>query len=140
MRKLIVLVLFLTFYKPLSSTLLPVKLTVEYLPNPEAVDSPNPRLSWSLRPITNSDKTIPKNVVQTAYQILVASSKKLLRTEVGDLWNSTKVISDKTINIRYEGKILQPTQTAYWTVKVWDQNDTFSDYAKVKYYFNINAI
>lgn len=108
-------------------TLYPEELTVEYLQEPLAVDSPNPRLAWILKPYN----TINFKLSQTAYQIIVASSAELLESEKPDLWDSEKVNSDNTINVRYQGKILEPGQRVFWTVRVWDQVDDVSAYANV---------
>lgn len=112
------------------STLLPTLLKVENLRAPQAINSPNPRLSWILEAAADSDGAIPHNLTQTAYEIVVASNLTLLRSSP-DLWNSTKVTSNSTFNIRYQGKVLKAGQTAFWTVRVWDQNGDTSQYANV---------
>ena len=96
----------------------PSKLKVEYLSNPLAVDSPHPRLSWQLEPTG----LYLKNLSQKGYQILVATSLKNIEFGVGDLWDTKKVLSDRT-HIKYNGIPLKSGQRAYWRVKVWDQND-----------------
>ena len=50
--------------------------------------------------------------LQMAFQILVASSPKLLTKDNGDLWDSGRVLSDDTIHIRYAGRALESSQTA----------------------------
>ncbi|GHT25576.1 hypothetical protein FACS18942_00910 [Planctomycetales bacterium] len=100
---------------PLFAQVEPYDLTVEYLTAPVGIDTPSPRLSWKSRA---TDKTL-KNVVQTAYQILVASSPEILAADKGDLWDSGKVESDQSLNIEYAGKPLQTSQRCYWKVNVW---------------------
>ena len=88
-------------------------LRCEYLVNPLGIDTLNPRLSW----IIGSDKRGEK---QTAYQVLVASSPEALAEDQGDLWDSGKVASDRSILVAYEGKVLTSRQQCWWKVRVWD--------------------
>ena len=58
----------------------PTYLRCEYLVNPLGVDAVQPRLSWEL--------TVDgRGVVQSAYQILAASSEVALGMDEGDLWD-----------------------------------------------------
>jgi alpha-L-rhamnosidase len=79
------------------------------------MDIRSPRLSW----VMQSDR---RGEIQTAYQVLVASSPNLLRQDKGDLWDSGKMDSDRSTQIEYSGKPLASHQPAYWKVKVWDAN------------------
>lgn len=92
------------------------QLRCEYLVNPLGIDAAHPRLSWI---ITSSRR----NVRQTAYQIFVASSVKLLAENKPDLWDTGKVSSDETAQIAYQGQALQSRESCYWKVRVWDQDD-----------------
>jgi alpha-L-rhamnosidase len=94
-------------------------LKVEYLGNPLAVDIPQPRLQWTLQ-ATDPTK---KDLSQKAYQILVATDRESLDKNIGNLWDSKKVASDRTTHIKYGGTPLKSGQRAYWKVNVWDQND-----------------
>jgi len=85
-------------------------LKCELLSNPTGISSSTPRLSWQIVATQN-------NVQQTAYQILVASSKEKLTKNEGDLWNSGKVNSGQSIHIQYNGKPLQSRSSCYWKVK-----------------------
>lgn len=87
--------------------------------NLEIVKDPLIRFSWTLD--TASDAA--QNLTQSAYQILVASTEEILKSGTPDLWDSKKVISDRTKQIKYEGESLQPGCTLYWAVRAWDQND-----------------
>ena len=90
-------------------------LRCEYLVNPLGIDATSPRLSW----IITSDRRGEK---QTAYQVLVASTAKLLDADQGDLWDSGKVTSDETSQIAYAGKPLTSRQSCFWKVRVWDRD------------------
>lgn len=87
-------------------------LKAEQMVNPIGVDATTPRLSWQI----SSDQN---EVMQTAYQILVASSPEELAKDNGDLWNSGKVISDQSVLISYSGSLLKTNQYCYWKVKVF---------------------
>ncbi|MBI3851169.1 MAG: glycoside hydrolase family 78 protein [Verrucomicrobia bacterium] len=90
-------------------------LRCEYLVNPLGVDSTQPRLSWTLA-------SKARGQVQTAYQILVASSPEALRKSQGDRWDSGQVKSDQTIQIVYAGKPLRSGARVFWKVRVWEQD------------------
>ncbi len=90
-------------------------LKCEYKANPLGVDIVKPRFSWNLE----SDH---RGVAQAAYQICVASDLEKLKENRADVWDSQKIFSDKSIQIRYEGKPLISNQKYFWKVKIWDQD------------------
>lgn len=108
---LITLLLLLPLQKLVAQVSLQ-NLKCEMLVNPLGIDAPQPRLSWEIL----SPK---RNVVQKAYQILVASTTEKLAQNDGDLWNSGKVSSDESIHVAYNGEKLTSRMKAYWKVKVW---------------------
>jgi alpha-L-rhamnosidase len=87
-------------------------LKCEMLVNPYGIGTAKPRLSWQI----TSDL---RNTDQTAYQILAASSPEKLEANQGDLWDSRKVISDRSIMVTYAGKPLNSRATVYWKVRIW---------------------
>ena len=91
-------------------------LRCEYLVSPLAIDTREPRLSWQIQSTTRGAK-------QTAYQIIVASTRARLASNLGDLWDTGKVDSNETIQIAYQGKPLGSRQECFWKVRVWDQNN-----------------
>lgn len=112
-----------------SSPVLPVDLRCGFRENPVGVDVPNPVLSWTIQ--TNPDL---REIRQTAYQVLVASTIKLLEQEKGDLWNSGKVLSDRMGQIRYSGKPLISSRTCYWKVRIWDEKGRESAWSSIGYW------
>ena len=100
-------------------------LRCEYLKDPLGIDVAKPRLSWKI--VISKQR----GVRQTAYQILVASTPELLAKDKGDLWDSGKVESDRSIQVEYAGKPLESETGCHWKVRVWDQNQkaTWSDAA-----------
>jgi len=87
-------------------------LKCEMLKNPIGIDIPSPRLSW----ILSSDR---RSTMQTAYQVMVASSKTLLEKDSADLWDTGKIPGDCSTVVIYEGKTLKSQTKALWKVKVW---------------------
>jgi alpha-L-rhamnosidase len=96
------------------SSLTPVNLRTEYKTNP-VVDVEVPRLSWEL----SSDV---RGQVQTAYQILVASSPGMLATGQADLWDSGKTGGNATNQVEYGGKPMKSRAVCFWKVRSWDMN------------------
>jgi alpha-L-rhamnosidase len=97
-----------------SAKLTVTTLRCEQDVDPLGVDVPRPQLSWTLQ-------SLERDQVQTAYEVLVASTPTLLAQERGDLWNSGMVTSDETLGIPYLGRALESAQQAFWKVRVWDQ-------------------
>lgn len=88
------------------------QLKCEMLVNPMGIDVISPRFSWQ-----PSDEL--RNMKQFAYQVIVSSTQAKLAANEGDLWNSGKVLSDRSILVVYAGKSLQSRQECFWKVKVW---------------------
>ena len=97
--------------------IVPGELRCEYLESP-AIDIQRPRLSWIDEV---SDETL-KNVSQSAYRIVVASSGKKARKGDADIWDSGKVGSAESHLVEYGGPEMVSGRDYYWTVTVWDGN------------------
>ncbi len=104
----------------------PFDLKCEYLTRATESVAPRPRLSWKL-------KSNRRQQMQLAYQILVSSREDLLKENVGDLWDSGKVMSSNSIQIPYQGKALQSHRRSYWKVRVWNQPGEDGRYANRGY-------
>jgi alpha-L-rhamnosidase len=91
------------------------ELRCEYSDNPLGLDTQLPRFSWIL---TSSQR----GQMQTAYQILVASSPENLSKEKGDKWDSKKLTSGQSVNVVYQGKELASGEKCWWKVRVWDKD------------------
>jgi len=66
---------------------------------------------------------------QTAYQILVASTREQLSAWTGELWDSGKVTSDKSASVEYLGTALPPATRCWRKVRVWNQAGNSSCYS-----------
>ena len=91
------------------------RLSCEHLVDPVGIDTKAPRLSWVL---TSGQR----DQVQSAYQVLVASSPDLLNVKKADFWNSGKVESGQSVLVEYGGKSLKSRDRCWWKVRVWDKN------------------
>jgi alpha-L-rhamnosidase len=96
-----------------------VNLTCEYRENPMGIDEKNPRMSWQLQ----SDR---RATDQQAYQIQVAVTKDFHQS----IWDTGKVESDQSIQVRYTGPI-QSRTTYFYRVKVWDHFNRESEWSQV---------
>jgi alpha-L-rhamnosidase len=94
--------------------LVPTALRCEYLVNPIGLDETRPRLSWRL-------ESGQRAQVQTAWQVLVASSRELLARETGDRWDSGRTPGSQSEQVAYAGKALASRQECFWKVRVWDR-------------------
>jgi len=67
--------------------------------------------------------------MQSAYQILIASSEEKLNANIGDKWDSGKVASEQSVNVSYEGSALTSGEQCHWKVRCWDKDDKASEYS-----------
>jgi alpha-L-rhamnosidase len=88
-------------------------LRCEYLSDPSGIDVETPRLSWSLAPGADTRG-------QSAYRILAASTREILRGDRGDLWDSGRVASPRTTWVEYAGRRLASEERVYWKVRSWN--------------------
>ncbi len=105
-----------------GSALRPVDLRCEYARDPVGVETLHPHLSWILEARERQQR-------QTAYHILVASRPELLAANKGDLWDSGRIRSGKSVHVPYEGKALTSRQRCHWKVRAWDAAGKASDWS-----------
>ncbi len=105
----------------------PTGLLCNLLPHPELSEITNkiPDFGW----IVNAGV---KDDYQTAYQVEVATSASLLKQDQPDLWNTEKITSSQSINIRYGGKSLVPHQHYYWRVCSWGRTGKRSPWSNLQ--------
>ncbi|MGH9599607.1 MAG: alpha-L-rhamnosidase N-terminal domain-containing protein, partial [Terracidiphilus sp.] len=92
----------------------PVELRVDNLRAPLGIDDPTPQFSWQLRDPARGAK-------QTAYEVFVASKPGLLENDASKtgVWDSGRIESGQSLNIRYAGPALNPSTRYFWRVRVW---------------------
>lgn len=98
------------------------ELRCEQSQRPLAVDPAGPRLSWQL----NADR---RGCLQSAYRILVADSPVALADDNGNVWDSGKVFSDRSVLVPYGGLALQPGKAYCWKVQAWDADGNVSPWS-----------
>jgi hypothetical protein len=89
------------------------------------IHSAQPSFGW----VVNSAQP---NTLQTAYRILVASSRELLSKDQADMWDSGKTNSDNSVAVLYSGESLQPSTIYYWKVKTWNNHGEESAFSHTK--------
>ena len=100
----------------------PTDLICEYQQNPIGIDKMHPQLSWKL-------PDSRKGIMQSAYEILVASSLANLDKNIGDIWSTGKVGSDQSLFIPFEGDQLNSRNIYFWKVKYWDNEGSESTFS-----------
>ena len=103
----------------------PTGLMVEFIRQPATVllKDNMPEYGW----------IVPKEAVsQSAYQILVASSKANLDNNNGDVWDSNQVRKNTSSNITFGGAPLKSGNTYYWKVRIWDDINRLSEYSEAQ--------
>ncbi len=101
----------------------PVRLRCEYLAEPIGVDSPSPRLAWVVESPVRGDS--PK-----AYQVLVSSSPELLRSDIGDLWDTGRTEGGSFVSLEYAGEPLASCARCVWKVRWWDHEAQASPWSE----------
>ncbi len=100
-----------------ASRLRVVGTTVEYAETLLGTDVTAPRLAWTLA----ADGTGAR---QSAYEIQVGTFP-----ELSDVWQSSRVGSDRTTGIPYGGGALRPRTRYHWRVRVWDGDNQPSEWS-----------
>jgi alpha-L-rhamnosidase len=111
MKRYITILLLLLIGGTVSAQVSLQNLRCEMQTDPMGIDVLHPRLSWEIA-------SVQGNVRQTAYQLIIASSREKLEKGIGDLWNSGKVNSETSVNVVYQGKPLNSRVLCFWKVKV----------------------
>ncbi|MGZ3838902.1 MAG: family 78 glycoside hydrolase catalytic domain [Flavisolibacter sp.] len=101
----------------------PTGLLTNGVQNPMAVDSGSISFAWLM-----VDER--RGSLQSAYEIIVSSSKANIDKEKGDLWNSGKVSSGQSAGVGYKGSAVSPKKRYWWKVKVWDNHGKVSLWSK----------
>jgi len=92
--------------------------------NPLGVQTVQPRLSWQLQ-------SGQRNILQSAYRILVADDSMLLQKNFGNIWDSKKINSGTSIQVPYAGKPLAAAGKYYWKVMLWNNKGVASSWSPV---------
>jgi hypothetical protein len=110
----------------------PSGLMTEFIREPAgvAILDLKPEFSW----IVQDDA-----IRQTAYRILVASSKKKLEEGNADVWDSGKIAGNSSTELEC-GCGLKENTGYYWKVKIWDEKDRPSGYSEIQAFRTGNPV
>jgi peptidoglycan/xylan/chitin deacetylase (PgdA/CDA1 family) len=106
---------------------MPTGLACDFADNPLGIDRTAPSLSWVI-------ESSRRGQMQSAYQILAASSKDRLDRDEADLWDSGKVASEKSVGVTYDGVPLKSGEVCWWKVRCWNRPGKDGRYATPKFY------
>lgn len=95
------------------------RLLVEDEENPLVIGTDRPRFSWQLAQALYDPEW---NLRQAAYRVVVADNEAILARDQGNMWDSGKVESDRSVYVPYGGKALSPGTTYYYKIQVWLQH------------------
>ena len=102
--------------------------TANWIENPVGISVDEElKLGWE---ITSQDP----GTIQSAYQIVIASTEKLAAQGKGDLWDSGIVNSSQSQLISFDKNINKHEERLYWNVKVWDQNEKETSWGKPAFF------
>ena len=100
----------------------PTELSTNYASNPLGIDTPKAVFGWV---VNDADR----GEVQSAFELLVASSRNDCEVGKGVVWNSGKVTSPAQNDIRYEGPALAGKSRYWWKIRTWDKDDQPGDWS-----------
>lgn len=95
-------------------------------PEKTKIHTPHPSLGW----IVNDSSP---DSLQAAYRIQAAVDPEQLATGGAELWDSGRVDSDESINVRYTGAKLPANRSFYWRVQVWNQHGDLSPWSEAQH-------
>ena len=90
------------------------ELRCEYATDPLGIDTRQPRFSWTVTAFRRDQR-------QSAYRILVSSSKEQLTADVGDQWDSGKVATQQSVNVPYQGLASRSGEQCWWKVQCFNK-------------------
>ena len=94
--------------------------------SPSGVEYPL-SFSWKM-------KAVIRNQYQTAYRLLIADNKELLKKDEGNIYDSGKLFDNQSIGVSPAGLKLQPATRYFWKVKVWGNDDLEADWSETSFF------
>lgn len=92
-----------------------IEPSVEFMKNPVGTEISAPRFSWK-------NNAPGHNLRQEYYRIEIAESQKALQKGSPLFWDSGKIRTDKSHLVAYTGPELNPADTYWWKVTVWNSD------------------
>ncbi|MFH0756840.1 MAG: alpha-L-rhamnosidase N-terminal domain-containing protein [Bacteroidota bacterium] len=116
------------FQKKIDDGLLVQNLKCEFLSNPRGMELIQPCLSWEI------DAPGRRNILQSSCRIKVYASDEKPEDHAEPLWDSGKVKSGKSVNVRYGGTPLQSATRYYWKVQIEDSYGNISRFSDMAFF------
>lgn len=112
-----------------SSALPPTGLLCQLLGTPEksTIHAVRPQFCWVV------NDRLP-DASQSAFRILVASKPEFLARESGDLWDSGKCPTSRSLHVPYAGQSLVSQADYYWAVRTWNQRNEVSPWSEPQHF------
>ena len=92
----------------------PINLNTDGQVKANAITNEKPIFNWQLKLPLKTSK-------QTGYQVIVASSEATLKKNLGDIWDTKKVVSTELKTQEYAGKPLESGKKYFWKMKIWNE-------------------
>ncbi|GAB3890144.1 alpha-L-rhamnosidase-related protein [Spirosoma agri] len=90
------------------------------------IRSTRPSFSWALSNTGGTSR-------QTAYRLIVSSSRKHSQADQGDVWDSGKVMSSQSVGVLLPtGRQLDTNRIYFWRVNVWNDKNVESGFSQPK--------
>ncbi|CAG1008867.1 Alpha-L-rhamnosidase [Phycisphaerales bacterium] len=101
----------------------PDRLACEFRTDPQGIATPTPRLSWRL----NATDPSHRGASQSAYRVVAAATSTALNNGSPLLWDTgivrtTNPSEPLSTRVEYAGPPLASRDSAWWKVRVWDQD------------------
>jgi alpha-L-rhamnosidase len=97
--------------------------------SPRADDVTNPVGTEDVPSFGWLDNDTNANEIQSGYEVLVASSVANLNANLGDVWDSGKVLSSQENHVVYAGTPLVADTAYFWKVRTWDREGNAGPYS-----------
>ncbi|MGH9518933.1 MAG: family 78 glycoside hydrolase catalytic domain, partial [Terriglobales bacterium] len=108
----------------------PQDLRLEWRAGPIGLDTPRPRITWTLAADTHL-----RGVRQSACQVILASSEDAAKAGRGDIWDSGVVETSEFRAIPDRDLNLEPHSPYWCAVRVWDGHGSPSDFTRPARFF-----
>ncbi len=109
-----------------SAPLVVTNLRCEYRVDPLGIDVQKPRLSWQL-------ESPERGVIQASYQVRVAASEADL-AKGKTIWDSGVQNSNASIQVEYEGPVLESMRSYFWQVRAADNHGHLSEWSRPRHW------